>query len=152
MENEKDVSSYRKSIQRQRVHIFLASLDGEFEQIRGEILRKDPVLELEECYSMVCCESFRHATVNGDLEKSKTAAMVRKYRSNQNRRGTQKIVVLKLWDHNRDSRRRNASKSSTTAIVETNTKDDVVGQSTTLHDYCVFKNIQTRKTIGYGTR
>ncbi|KAH0688955.1 hypothetical protein KY289_016313 [Solanum tuberosum] len=162
MENEKEVSSYRKSIQRQRVHIFLASLDGEFEQIRGKILRKDPVLELEECYSMVRCESFWHATMNGDLEKSKAATMVRKYRSNQNRfsqnqpdqmsRGTQKIVVLKLWDHNRDSRRRNASKSSTTAIVETNAKDDVVGQSTTLPDYCVFKNIQTRKTIGYGTR
>jgi len=124
MESEKDISSYRKSIQRQRVHIFLAGLDGEFEQIRGEILRKDPVPELEECYSMVRRESVRHATVNGDLEKSKAAAMVSKYRSNQNRfsqnqpdqikskgfnkstykcthcdsPGTQMIVVLKLWD------------------------------------------------------
>ncbi|KAH0725518.1 hypothetical protein KY284_001383 [Solanum tuberosum] len=75
MESEKDVSSYRKSIQRQRVHIFLAGLDGEFEQIRGEILRKDPILELEECYSMVRRESVWHATVNGDLEKSEAAAM-----------------------------------------------------------------------------
>lgn len=85
MENEKDVSSYRKSIQKQKVHIFLAGLDGEFEQIRGEILMKDHVSELEECYSMVCRENVGHAIVNGDLEKSEVAAMVSKYRSNQNR-------------------------------------------------------------------
>ncbi|KAH0730316.1 hypothetical protein KY289_001504 [Solanum tuberosum] len=75
MESEKDVSSYRRSIQRQRVHIFLVGLDSEFEQIHGEILRKDPVPELEECYSMVRRESVRHATVNGDLEKSEATAM-----------------------------------------------------------------------------
>ncbi|KAH0672644.1 hypothetical protein KY290_024878 [Solanum tuberosum] len=129
MENEKDVSSYRKSIQRQRVHIFLAGLD-----------------------------------VNGDLEKSKAATMVSKYRSNQNRFSQNQLDRMKSkgfnkstykcthcdqpghtkdrcfeivgypewWDHNRDSRRRNASKSSTTAIVETNAKEDVVGQSTAL--------------------
>ncbi|KAH0679168.1 hypothetical protein KY284_020253 [Solanum tuberosum] len=164
MESEKDISSYRKSIQRQRVHIFLAGLDGEFEQIRGEILRKDPVPELEECYSIVLRESVRHATVNGDLEKSKAAAMVRKYRSNQNRfsqnqpdrmrsKGINKstykcthcdlsghtkdrcfeiVGYLEWWDHNRGSRRINASKSSTAVIVETNAKEDVAGQSTAL--------------------
>ncbi|KAK4716347.1 hypothetical protein R3W88_014685 [Solanum pinnatisectum] len=147
MENEKDVNSYRKSIQRQRVHIFVAGLDGEFEQIHGEIMRKDPVPELEECYSMVSRESIRHAIVNGDLEKSKAAAMVSKYRFNQNcfsqnqpdqmrykgiNKSTYKSFFLKLWVHNRDSRRRNASKSSTVAIVETNAKEDVVGQSTSL--------------------
>ena len=42
---------YRKSVQRQRVHIFLAGLDGEFEQIHGEILRKDNISELEACYA-----------------------------------------------------------------------------------------------------
>ncbi|KAH0720857.1 hypothetical protein KY290_005874 [Solanum tuberosum] len=164
MENEKDASSYRKSIQRQMVHIFLTGLDGEFEQIRGEILRKDHVLELEECYSMVRRESIRHATVNGDLEKSETVAIVSEYRSNQNRlsqnqpdrmrsKGINKstykcthcdqsghikdhcfeiVGYPEWWDHNRDSRRRNASKSSTAAIVETNAKEDVAGQSTTL--------------------
>ncbi|KAJ8647938.1 hypothetical protein MRB53_000961 [Persea americana] len=50
MESENDVESYRKSVQRQRVHIFLAGLDGEFEQVRGEILRKDPIPELEGGY------------------------------------------------------------------------------------------------------
>ncbi|KAH0753649.1 hypothetical protein KY290_023919 [Solanum tuberosum] len=130
----------------------------------GEILRKDLVPELEECYSMVSRESVWHATVNGDLEKSKATAMVSKYSSNQNwfsqnqpdrmrskdiNKSTYKcthcdqsghtkdrcfeiVGYPKWWDHNRDSRKRNASKSSTAAIVETNAKEDVVGQSTTL--------------------
>ena len=59
MESPNDVESYRKSIQRLRVHIFLAGLDNELEQIRGEILRKDPVPELEEVYALVRRESLR---------------------------------------------------------------------------------------------
>ena len=42
-----DIAAYRKSIERQRVHIFLAGLDGDFEQVQGEILRKDPLPDLE---------------------------------------------------------------------------------------------------------
>ena len=63
MESENDVESYRKSVQRQRVHIFLAGLDGEFEQVRGEILRKDPIPELEVCYALVRRESVRRETM-----------------------------------------------------------------------------------------
>ncbi|KAH0765388.1 hypothetical protein KY285_001259 [Solanum tuberosum] len=126
MESEKDISSYRRSIQRQRVHIFLVGLDSEFEQIRGEILRKDPVPELEECYSMVRRESIRHATVNGDLEKSEATTMS----GHTKDRCFEIVGYSEWWDHNRDSRRRNASKSSNAAIVETNAKEDVVGQST----------------------
>ena len=57
MESENDVESYRKLVQRQRVHIFLARLDGEFEEIHGENLRKDPFPELEACYALVRYES-----------------------------------------------------------------------------------------------
>ena len=84
MESEKDVESYRKSVQRQRVHIFLAGLDGEFEQIRGEILRKEPVPELEECYTLVRREFVRRTTMNGDTEKSEASAMVARNRPPQN--------------------------------------------------------------------
>ncbi|GAB2291436.1 hypothetical protein Dimus_025691 [Dionaea muscipula] len=66
MEHPNDVTSYRKSVQRQRVHIFLAGLDGEFEQLRGEILRKDPIPELEEAYSLVRREDLRRTTMNAD--------------------------------------------------------------------------------------
>lgn len=150
-ENEKDASSYHKSIQWQRVHIFLAGLDGEFEQFCREILRKYPIQDLEECYSMVRRESIRHVTVNRDLEKSEAAAMVRKYRSNQYRpdrmrskgikstykwthcdqSGYTKDLCFEImrypewWDHNRDLRKRNASKSFVAAIVEINAKEYV---------------------------
>ncbi|KAK2978046.1 hypothetical protein RJ640_000707 [Escallonia rubra] len=76
MESEKDVASYRKSIQRQRVYIFLAGLDNEFEQVCGEISRKEPVPELEECYSLVRRESVRHAIMNTEPEKIEASAMV----------------------------------------------------------------------------
>ena len=60
MESENDVESYRKSVQQQRLHIFLLGLDGDFEQVHGKILRKDPIPELEACYALV----FSH----GDLK------------------------------------------------------------------------------------
>ena len=66
MENAKDVESYQKSFQQQRVNIFLVGLDGDFEQIRGEILRKDPIPELKACYALVHRESVRRAMVNGE--------------------------------------------------------------------------------------
>ena len=47
MKDPKDIVAYRKSIEQQRVHIFLAGLDGEFEQVRGNILRKYPLPNLE---------------------------------------------------------------------------------------------------------
>ncbi|KAK3001020.1 hypothetical protein RJ639_020680 [Escallonia herrerae] len=64
MESENDVESYRKSVQRQRVHIFLAGLDGEFEQVRAEILRKDPIPELEACHALICRESVRRTKMD----------------------------------------------------------------------------------------
>ena len=53
MKDPDDVTAYQKSIERLRVHIFLAGLDNDFEQVRGEILRKEPVPGLEECYSLI---------------------------------------------------------------------------------------------------
>ena len=49
MKNPNDIESYRKLIQRLRVHMFLARLDNELEQIRCEILQKDPYPELKKC-------------------------------------------------------------------------------------------------------
>ncbi|KAM7529603.1 hypothetical protein LguiB_033013 [Lonicera macranthoides] len=59
MESPKDVESYRKSIQCLRVNIFLVGLDNELEQIRGEILWKDSVPDLEEAYALVRQEALR---------------------------------------------------------------------------------------------
>ncbi|KAB5534507.1 hypothetical protein DKX38_017593 [Salix brachista] len=51
MNDPDDVFVYKKSVERLRVHIFLNGLDEEFEQIHGEILRRDSVLDLEETYA-----------------------------------------------------------------------------------------------------
>ncbi|XP_059636905.1 uncharacterized protein LOC132279005 [Cornus florida] len=76
MKDPDDIETYRKSIKRLKVHIFLAGLDGDFEQIRGEILRKDPVPDLEGCYSLVRREAVRRATLNGEFENSEASAMM----------------------------------------------------------------------------
>ena len=84
MVDETDIASYQKLLQRQRVHIFLTGLEGDFEQVRGEILRKDPIPELEECYALVRREDVRRRVMNEQLENSEASAMVTRNRSNQN--------------------------------------------------------------------
>ncbi|KAF2304464.1 hypothetical protein GH714_031756 [Hevea brasiliensis] len=125
MESENDVASYCKSIQRQRVHIFLAGLDGEFEQIHGEILRKDPVPELEECYLMVSTNPLISTRCDQPGHTKDRCFEI--------------VGYPEWWDHNHASKKRNASKASpagapasktsTVAIVETNAKEDVAEKS-----------------------
>ena len=47
MEHPKDIETRRKQVDRLRVYIFLAGLDNNFDQIRGEILRMESKPELE---------------------------------------------------------------------------------------------------------
>ena len=58
------------------MHIFLNRLDAEFEQIRGEILRREPVLDLEETYAYVRHDFVRWAALNGEPEHLEPSAMV----------------------------------------------------------------------------
>ena len=74
MVDETNIASYQKLLKRQRVHIFLARVEGDFEQVRGEILRKDPIPELEECYALVFREDVRRGVMNGQLENSEASA------------------------------------------------------------------------------
>ena len=46
------------SIEQQQVHIFFVGLDGDFEQVQGEILCKDPVPDLQECLALVQREAL----------------------------------------------------------------------------------------------
>ena len=48
------------------MHIFLTGLDGDFEQVQGEILRKYLVYDLEECYAIVRREALRQATIKSN--------------------------------------------------------------------------------------
>ncbi|KAF2325321.1 hypothetical protein GH714_026534 [Hevea brasiliensis] len=47
------VVQLHSAMSRLRVHIFLSGLDPEFDQVRGEILGKDPKLDLENTYVYV---------------------------------------------------------------------------------------------------
>ena len=47
------------------MHIFLAGLEGDFEPVHGEILKKDPIPELEECYALSRREDVRRGVMNG---------------------------------------------------------------------------------------
>ncbi|PWA76149.1 hypothetical protein CTI12_AA235210 [Artemisia annua] len=57
------VVSLNKILGRLRVHIFLAGLDPDFNQARGEILRKDPPLDLEACYAFVRKDQTQRSTM-----------------------------------------------------------------------------------------
>ncbi|RVW80173.1 Retrovirus-related Pol polyprotein from transposon TNT 1-94 [Vitis vinifera] len=84
MKDLEDIAAYWKSIERQRVHIFLVGLDGDFEQIRGKILRKDPLPDLEECYALIQREVVRHASMKAESDNPDTSTMVVRQRSTQN--------------------------------------------------------------------
>ena len=87
MKDPDDIKAYCKSIERLRVHIFLARLDDVFEQVRGEILHKETIPDLEGCYALVRREVVRKSTLKGEYENSKASAMVAQHRSNQNWQG-----------------------------------------------------------------
>ncbi|KAJ8618440.1 hypothetical protein MRB53_014626 [Persea americana] len=76
MKDPDDVIAYKKSVERLRVHIFLNGLDAEFDQLRGEILRKDPVLDFEDTYAYVRRDAIRRTVLNGEFDQSESSAMV----------------------------------------------------------------------------
>jgi len=76
MKDPDDVITYRKSVERLQVHIFLNGLDAEFEQIQGEILRKDPILDLEEAYAYVRRDVVRRITLNNEIDHGESSAMM----------------------------------------------------------------------------
>ena len=76
MKDPKDITAYRKSIERQRVHIFLAGLNGDFVQVQGEILCKDPLPDLEESYALIRREAVRHANMKAESDNLDTSTMV----------------------------------------------------------------------------
>ncbi|KAK0603979.1 hypothetical protein LWI29_010834 [Acer saccharum] len=82
MKDADDIEAYKKSIERLKVHIFLAGLDDEFEQVYGEFLRKESILDLEECYALVRREVVCRTTLNAELENSDTSSLLAPNRSN----------------------------------------------------------------------
>ncbi|KAJ0077452.1 hypothetical protein Patl1_35693 [Pistacia atlantica] len=89
MKDPDDVIEYKKSVKRLRVHIFLNGLDAEFEQLRGEILRKDPALDFEETYAYVGHDAIRKTTLNGEIDHHESFAMIAHWNKPQQGRTNQ---------------------------------------------------------------
>lgn len=83
MKHLNDIVAYWKSVEWLRVHIFLVRLDSDFKQFRGEILHKELVLDLKECYSMFCKEAAHQSTL-GDSKNLEASIMVVRNRSTTN--------------------------------------------------------------------
>lgn len=60
---------------RLRVHIFLNGLDTEFDQVRGEILQKDPKLDLESTFAYVRREFEQRKTMGTSRPILESSAM-----------------------------------------------------------------------------
>ena len=69
---------------RLRVHIFLSGLNSEFDQVCGEILRKDPKLDLESTYAYVRKEYQQRQTMGSYRPIYENSAML----ANQTRQGS----------------------------------------------------------------
>ena len=95
MKDPDDVITYRKSIERLRVHIFLNGLDAEFEQIQGEILRKDPILDLEEAYAYVRRDAVRRNTLNNEIDHGESSAMMARRTKPRTYRSTNKGPIIR---------------------------------------------------------
>jgi hypothetical protein len=78
MECENDIKMFQKSTERQRVYIFLGGLDDRFDQVGGEVLRKDPPLGLQASYAYVRREADRKEAMKMEVDKSEPAAMAAK--------------------------------------------------------------------------
>ncbi|KAI5315855.1 hypothetical protein L3X38_045031 [Prunus dulcis] len=92
MECENDIKVFQKSTERQRVYVFLGGLDDRFDQVRGEVLRKDPPLGLQASYAYVRREADRKEAMKTEVDKSEPAAMAAKARGSRygpNREGSQ---------------------------------------------------------------
>ncbi|KAK9100487.1 hypothetical protein Scep_023917 [Stephania cephalantha] len=102
MKDPDDVITYQKPVERLRVHIFLAGFDRVFEQVRGEILCKEPVQDLEECYALIRRQSVRHATLKEEISNSEAIAMVshnRPKETNDAKRSTYKCTYCRKIGH-----------------------------------------------------
>ncbi|KAJ8622745.1 hypothetical protein MRB53_031274 [Persea americana] len=108
MKDPDDIKAYCKSIERLRVHIFLVGLDDVFEQVRGEILLKETIPDLDGCYALVRREVVRKSTLKGEYENSEASAML--------------VGYPDWWDPNH-APRKTSNKISIAAITETKTED-----------------------------
>ncbi|XP_021829064.1 uncharacterized protein LOC110769409 [Prunus avium] len=63
MHCDADIAELQTELDCLRVHLFLAGLDPQFDQVRGEILRNDPKLDLDQTFAYVHREAQQRLTM-----------------------------------------------------------------------------------------
>ncbi|GKA90799.1 retrovirus-related pol polyprotein from transposon TNT 1-94 [Tanacetum coccineum] len=82
-ESISSITLLQKYVGRLRVHMFLSGLDNVYDQVRGEILRKDPPLTLEQSYQMVRRCSVHKQVMGTQTPISESLVMTLNYKRNQ---------------------------------------------------------------------
>ncbi|GKD19153.1 retrovirus-related pol polyprotein from transposon TNT 1-94, partial [Tanacetum coccineum] len=82
-ESISSIALLQKYVGRLRVHMFLSGLDNVYDQVRGEILRKDPPLTLEQSYQMVRRCSVHKQVMGTQTPISESLVMALNYKRNQ---------------------------------------------------------------------
>ncbi|GJU37419.1 putative RNA-directed DNA polymerase [Tanacetum coccineum] len=131
-ESISSIALLQKYVGRLRVHMFLSGLDNVYDQVRGEILRKDPPLTLEQSYQMV-----RRCSVHKQgkrLELLALILMIMCEKGHTKQRCYEVIGYPEWWDFTKRPRkniakRNDAGKGPSVNIVQSKKNDAGKGPS-----------------------
>ena len=107
------VIQLHSAMARLRVHIFLSGLDSEFDQVCGEILRKDPKLDLESTYAYVRKE---YQQIQTNIDNLVCTHCWEKGHSQQ--RCYEIVGYPERWDFSKKPRKKIAGKTMMTSSEE----------------------------------
>ncbi|KAK0600689.1 hypothetical protein LWI29_017477 [Acer saccharum] len=82
-ESVASIALLQKYVGRLRVHMFLSGLDSMYDQVRGEILRKDPPLTLEQSYQTVRRVSVHKQVMGTQAPLTESSVMALNYKKGQ---------------------------------------------------------------------
>ncbi|KAL6314842.1 hypothetical protein AAG906_029058 [Vitis piasezkii] len=120
-----EIWTYWKSIARQWVHIFLAGLDGDFEQAVCHASMKAESDNLDTS-AKVDQSKTNHPKTTPNIDKSTFKCTHRNKTGHTKSRCFELVGYPNWWDHNRDQQKNDSKKTSTATVVEIKTKDNVV--------------------------
>ncbi|KAL6314978.1 hypothetical protein AAG906_029200 [Vitis piasezkii] len=115
----------------------LMSISPKIMKLRGEILCKDHLPDLEECYALIRREAqdqsnTNHPKTDPNINKSTFKCTHCNKIGHTKSRCFEIVGYPDWWDHNRDQRKKDSKKTSTAAVVEIKTEANVAKKASTL--------------------
>ncbi|CAL9017884.1 unnamed protein product [Prunus brigantina] len=123
MHCDADITERQTELDRLRVHLFLAGLDPQFDQVRGEILRKDPKLDLDQTFAYVRREAQQRLTMAGTPDicssgHSTSEGPSTLYHKHTRARCYELIGYPDWWDHSKAPRRNKSTSLHTSSVTD----------------------------------